>query len=429
VRFAPHGVGVALVVTLSAVVRPACAEELRDLSSRAKEAWARAGGEVANVAPSFIFDDETISVRIPASRRAKPSSCLTVAVIGARGLGIHGHFAHGGGRNETSVASTAGVLELSTCDGALPDRVDISAVSGRGAIEVVAAFSSSPLPSVRTIFSERTGGLIPSVPEPGALAPLASPSARADLAEARSRADSAAIADRKTFQSGPDGSGSLQVELDPGCHKIEIFGVDPRAGSGGGKVGRLDVDAELRNADDDTVLARDRSEAADARLEACVGGDTLGEIYFAGTMPHSEVALTRAVWGIPEHLPRTFGRDARARMAAALHARHAPNLIDEPVSLIQGPAGTTPVALELDPGACYLAVAAISHGTPRGIGLRATAGGQIASDERGLNDDSGVVAFCARGERSAQIVVDARGTSLSWVLAVYRVALGAWGSK
>ncbi|MEO7110165.1 MAG: hypothetical protein ABI183_07005 [Polyangiaceae bacterium] len=428
-RFAAHGVGVAFFVTLSAVVRPASAEELRDLSARAKEAWARAGGEVANVAPMFIFEDETISVRIPVPQRPSASKCLTIAVIGARGLGIHGRFTYGPNHSDQPVASTAGVLEVSTCDGALPDRIDISAVSGRGAMEVVAAFSSSPLPSMRTIFSERTGGLIPSVPEPGALAPLASPSARADLAEARSRADSAAIADRKIFQSGPDGSGSLQVELDPGCHKIEVFGVDPRAGPGGGKVGRLDVDAELRNADDDTVLARDRSEAADARLEACVGGDTLGEIYFAGTTPHSEVVVTRAVWAIPEHLPRAFGRDPRARMAAALHARHAPNLIDEPVSLAQGPAGTTPVTLEVDAGACYLAVAAISHGTPRGIGLRAMAGGQIASDERGLNDDSGVVAFCARGERSAQIVVDARGTSLSWVLAVYRVALGAWGAK
>jgi hypothetical protein len=428
VKLAAHGVGVALFVTLSAIVRPSHAEDLRDVASRAKEAWARAGGEVQSAAPRFLFDDETISVRIPPSQRPKASSCLTVAVIGARGLGIHGHFARGANHDAQPGASTAGILELSTCDAALPDRLVISAVSGRGAIEVVVAFSQAALPSVRTIYPERTGGVIPSVPEPGALAPLASPAARADLAEARSRADAAAIADRKTFQSGADGSGSLQIELDPGCHKIEIFGTDPHAG-GSGKFGRLDVDAELRNADDDTVLARDRSEAADAHLEACVGGDTLGEVYFAGTVPHSDVALSHAMWAIPEHLPRIFGRDPRARMAAALHAHHAPLLTDDPVSLIQGPAGVTPITLEVDPGDCYLAVAAISHGAPRGVGLRVLAGGQIASDERGLNDDSGVVAFCAREDRSAQIIVDARGTSLAWVLAVYRVARGAWGDK
>jgi hypothetical protein len=426
VKFGAHGVGVAILASLSAIVRPSHAEELRDLASRAKEAWARAGGEVVAVAPRFLFDDETISIRLPPSQRPTASSCLTVAVVGARGLGIHGHFARGPNDDEQAAASTAGVLELSTCDAVLPQRIVISTVSGRGAIEVVAAFSRSSLPSVRTIYPERTGGVIPSVPEPGPLPPLASPNARADIAEARARADAAAIAERKTFQSGADGSGSLQIELDPGCHKIELFGVDPRSI---GKNGRLDVDAELRNADDDTVLARDRSDAADAHLEACVGTDTLGEIYFAGTLPHSDMAMTRAVWAIPEHLPRVFGHEPRARMAAALHARHAPPLTDDPIRLIQGPAGITPVALQVEPGACYLAVAAIAHGTPRGLGLRAMAGGQIASDERGLNDDSGAVAFCAKGNRDAQVVVDARGASLSWLLAVYRVANGAWGDR
>jgi len=139
--------------------------------------------------------------------------------------------------------------------------------------------------------------------------------------------------------------------------------------------------------------------------------------------------MTRAVWAIPEHLPRTWGRDARARMAAALRARHTPPLMDDPIRVIQGPAGVTPVAVEIDPGACYVAVAAISHGAPHGLGLRSVAGGQVASDERGLNDDSGAVAFCARGERAARIIVDARGTSLSWVLALFRVSSGAWGNK
>ncbi|MEO8876603.1 MAG: hypothetical protein ABI461_13515, partial [Polyangiaceae bacterium] len=250
---------------------------------------------------------------------------------------------------------------------------------------------------------------------------------RADLAEARARSDSAGIASRQTFASSIDGSGSVQIQLDPGCHRIEVFGVDPRAG--GAKAPRLDVDAELRNADDDAVLARDRTEAADAHLDACVGGDTLAEVYFAGTPPRSEVALTHAIWPIPQHLPRTWGRDPRARMAAALRARHAPPLARDPVVIVQGPAGVTPIPFQIEPGACYLAVAAISHGTPHGLGLRAVTGGQVSSDERGLNDDSGVVAFCARGNSAAQVFVDARGTALSWVLALFQTSRGAWSGK
>lgn len=402
------------------------ADDLRDVAGRAKETWIRAGAEIVGVAPRFLFDDETIGLRIPPSTKTKPSNCLTVTVIGPRGLGLHGHLVRAGSDADAEVASVAGVLEMSSCDAPLPARLVLSAISGRGAIETVVAYSAAALPPAQAIFPERAGGLIPAVPEPGALPPLASPSLRADVAEARARSESATIAARQTFASSADGSGSLQIQLDAGCHRIEVFGVDPR--SMGGK-GHLDVDAELRDADDDTVLARDRTEAPDAHLEACVGGDTLAEVYFAGPPARSEVALTHAVWAIPEHLPRTWGREPRARMAAALRARHALSPTEDPIAIVQGPAGVTPVPLEVEPGACYLAVAAIAHGSPRGLGLRAVAGGQVASDERGLNDDSGVVAFCARGERSANIFVDARGTSLSWVLALFRVSRGAWSTR
>ena len=84
------------------------------------------------------------------------------------------------------------------------------------------------------------------------------------------------------------------------------------------------------------------------------------------------------------------------------------------------------VPIGVEPGGCYLAVAAVTHGRARGLGLRAVTGGREASDERGVNDESGAVAFCVRDRAHARVEVEARGTALSWGLAVFRIGSGIW---
>lgn len=411
-----------VAVALFAFASSARADDLRDVAARAKDAWTREGAEIAAVPSRFVFDDETISVALPKPVRTTGPACTTVGVIGARGLGIHAHFVRGSSHDDDQVASSAGILELTSCDASAPDRLVITAVSGRGAIEIVVAYSRRALVSVRTIYPERIGALIPAVPEPGPLGPIPPVAHRADLAEARAKNEGATAGARKTYASDGEGAGSLQMPLEAGCHRIEVFGDDPRAM--GARAVRLDVDAELRDADNDTVLARDRSESPDAHLDACVGGETMSEIFFAGAIPKSDVVLTHAIWPIPAHLPLAWGHEPRARMAAALLLRHAPDLKDEPIFLAQGPAGVTPVPFDVQTGACYVAVAAIAHGTPRGLGLRIVAGSEVSADDRGLNDDSGAVSFCARQSDRAKVVVDARGVSLAWALAVYKVSSG-----
>ncbi|HEX7665605.1 MAG TPA: hypothetical protein VF407_13860 [Polyangiaceae bacterium] len=402
------------------------ADDLDAVAARAKEAWTKAGGAIVPITPRFLFDDETASIVLPDAVR-NAEGCVTVGLVGTRGLGLHAHFVRGGNHDDDQVGSAAGIAELSSCDAARPTRVVVTAIAGRGALEIVVATSKSALPSIRSIYPERTGGLIPQVPEPGALPPPPAPDKRADAAEARARSEGAAVGARQAFVTDADGSGSLQIQLDAGCHRIELFGTDPRVL--GKKGGHLDVDAELRDTDDDAVLARDRSEAPDAHLEACVGGETLGQLFFAGAPPKSPMTLTRVEWPIPDRLPRVWGREVRARMAAALLLRHAPVLADDPVLVVQGPAGVTAVPMKVVPGACYLAVAGIAHGTPRGLGLSAISGEESTADDRGLNDDSGTIAFCARESDRARISVDARGVSLAWVLAVYRVGSHAWSDR
>jgi hypothetical protein len=97
--------------------------------------------------------------------------------------------------------------------------------------------------------------------------------------------------------------------------------------------------------------------------------------------------------------------------------------------LAQGGSGSTPLPLLLEPGACYLALVT-PVGEPdkaRAIGLRVRVGATDAADDRGIDADGSVVAFCAGGRTHAVAEVQARGTrDFGWGFALYRVQSGVW---
>jgi hypothetical protein len=215
--------------------------------------------------------------------------------------------------------------------------------------------------------------------------------------------------------------------LDAGCHRIELFAVDPRTSRAGRRF-RLDLDAELRGEDQDTLLARDRTDAPDARLELCVGVPTQTNVVFAGSPPNAPIVVAHTSWPIPARLPLTWGLETRARMAGVLVAHHVPALRSEAIAIAQGPSGLTPIPLAVEPGACYVAVVAVDHGHARGVGLRVVVGARTASDDRGSADESALVSFCAGDRDHVRAEVEARGVGIGWGLALFRVASGAWGT-
>ncbi|MEO6575398.1 MAG: hypothetical protein ABIP89_16240, partial [Polyangiaceae bacterium] len=365
-----------VVALITSLPRDASAD-LRDLGTRANDQWKASGAAVSAAPTRFIYDSETIAIALPPMAAQR---CTTVALIGARGLSFHAKFGGATDAQEEEEgpaeaakargASVAGLLELSHCDAAKAssaalnrDRLIVTSDAGRGAIEVVVAHSKAALPPLRTIFPERTGGLIPASPEPGILPPLPAQARRADGAEARARNEGGTVLPRQTWRAAEDGSGSGEVELDPGCHRLEVFGTDPRTGNSARKF-RLDIDAELRDADEDVILARDRTEAPDGHLDACVGGTTLGGVAFAGAVPGGSVIVTHSSWPIPAHLPLLWGSGPKAKMAAALIARSVIPPRDEPIFVAQGSAGLTPIVVPVQPGACYLVVVGVAHGNP-----------------------------------------------------------------
>ncbi len=414
---------VLVALGLSSTVSVAYAD-LRDVAYRARAEWHAAGGTLFDVPTRFLFEDESIAIRLPPGANER---CTSIGLVGSRGMSFHVEVPgeHEGDEAVARASSVAGILELSRCNGTSLDRFVVTSDAGRGAIEIVVARSRAELPSLRSVYPERTGGLFPPMPEPGALPPLPSAEKRADAAEARVRPDGAAVLPRKMVRAEDDGTGGEEIHLETGCHRLELFATELPTAHGSRRA-RLDLDAEIRDSDDDTLLARDRSEAADARLETCVGGPTLGEVVFAGTTPGGQVLLTHAAWPLPDLLPRLFGTAPRARMGRALLARHLHAPREEPLVVAQGPAGATPVFLDVEPGACYLAVAAVVRGNSRGLGLRAVVGATESQDDHGPGDDAAVVAFCARDQRRARIEVDARGASLAWGMAVYRTMKDMW---
>ncbi len=416
-------------VMLPAVAR-AAPDDTREVAARVAEQWRGAGAKATALPPRFLFDDETILVPLPAAE--EHADCIHVAMVGARGLSFHARLSDvsvdplSAPEPGARASSLAGVLELWRCGGEQPVRhVVVTSDAGRGTIEMVLARSSGSLPSLASVVPERTGGALPPVPEAGSLPPLPSPEKRADAADARARREGARIQRRAVIHAGEDGNGDEEVELDAGCHRLEVFARDPRSDSPRRRF-RLDIDAELRDPSDDRVLARDRTEAPDARLEACVGETKRLSLVYVGAPPRGDVLLALASWPMPARLPPMWGPVARSKMARVMFTRHVAVPADDPIYLAQGASGTTPFPVPVEVGGCYVAVAGVTHGHARALQLRVLVGARESTDERGAAEEAALTAFCVRANETARIEVHARGTGVAYGLAVFRVKSGIW---
>lgn len=418
----------ALVVLFAMASAGPARADAREVAERVAEQWRAAGGHVTALPTRFLFDDETVIVAVPVD---EATGCTHVALIGARGLSFRAKLSDAtsdplapeiGGR----ATSLAGVVELRRCGSSRAVRhVVVTSDAGRGALEVVVARAPSALPSLASVVPERTGGALPPVPEAGALPALPPPEKRAELAEGRAKREGARIDPRTPLHAGDDGGGEAELQLDAGCHRVELFARDPRADRAGRRF-RLDLDAELRDPGGERVLARDRTEAPDARLEACVGRTTRVNVVFAGAPPNGEVTTTTASWPLPQRLPSLWGPVTRSKMARVMFTRHIAVPAEDPVFLGQGSSGTTPFPIPVETGGCYFAVVALTHGHARSFQIRTMVGARESTDERGAAEEAAMSAFCVAAHETARVEVHARGTGVGWGLAVFRVKSGVW---
>jgi hypothetical protein len=389
------------------------AADIHDLAGRVQAEWKVSSTRVEALPPRFLFDDESVKLRLPEQAGA---TCVTVGIIGARGMSFHVKAAGASPDDDGTDArasSVAGVLTLSRCDKAT-ERIVLTNDAGRGTVEILVAFGGTTPPPLQSVLLERTGGTAMPPPDNGVVPALPPAEERARRADTRAAAESADILDHQVGMAEADGTGDVVVSLTPACHGLDVFA------DVGKRTRRLDLDAEVRD-EDGTVLTRDRSEAADAHLFVCVGESTKASVQFVGAPPRAKVSVAHAVWPLAAALPAVWGAKPRARMAHALRTRHLPPPVDRPIYLAQGASGETAFTVPVLPGTCYVAVAAVTSGHPRGLGLRATVGRAESSDERAPGDESGAVAFCTTTERTARLGVDARGAGVMWGLSLFRV--------
>ena len=428
---------VAFVLAALTTTKQASAE-LHEAVQRLAEAWRAVGAYVVVDKSRFLADDRDqrhpISIVLP---KLPGGDCTAFVVLGARGLGFRvrslmeqSRRAEGRpgdpAEEPAPIASIAGAVAVEQCgQDPPPRRLIVSTSSGRGAIETVFARSAEPLPPLDVVLPERSGAPSTRPPERETMPLMPSAEKRAEIAEVRARRDGAIVTTRDSWKAGADGTGGAQATLGVGCHALRLFAPDPAAQPA--RRPRPDLDAEMRSAKDDRLLARDRTDAPDAELAACVGEPTQANIVFAGSPPAASVLVVHYGWPLPEHLPFVWGTDARARMARVLMNRHVVSLPHEPIVLVQGGSGVTPIPLTIEPDACYLALAAPIRDTSHPIGLRVAVGVHEAFDDRGVADDGAAVAFCAEGGMHALAQVEARGIPLlGWGLALYRLQSAVW---
>ncbi|AKT39156.1 hypothetical protein [Chondromyces crocatus] len=312
--------------------------------------------------------------------------------------------------------SVAGAARIDRCG---PERdslrLAVLQIEGpRAAIEVIVSDSTTLQEPLEAVFPERVFG--PLAPR-GDLGPALEPGPLAERvarAERRARADGATRFVKTETRSSVEGTGELALRLPEGCHRVEVMAdvpsTLPRAAT--------DVDAAIREEGAGRLLDRDRGEAADARLFACVGEPTLVEIPFVGTAGAVRVIVSDATWPIPSAVPAHHGARARGGFAAALRRRNAPAPVAAPLHEVVGIAGDTLVPLSVEPGRCYFAAVAVARGEARALRLGVEIGERALRDDAPRADSAGA-AFCAEAEDRVVVRVFSRGQSAWWALAVW----------
>jgi hypothetical protein len=397
-----------------------------DLSTDAEELtrrWAASGQKTVRLAPMFLEHGRPRAVRIPeAAFDPKGPSCTTVAFLTGRSTDFvlridplaspkhHGAAGH-------LERSIAGAVLLSQC-GAARDaflRLAIELRVARSAVETIVAMGNTPAIPIAEALPERASGPVAPLADPGPRSPLEPLAVRARHAEQRVKSTGPTSMHTQVFSAEADGSGREVVRLEEGCHRIELLAE---------LLGRspIDLDAELREAASERLIARDRSDASDVRLDLCAGATTAADLLFAGAPGPVPVLLVDSLYMLPKGVPTMWGARARGGLAAALWRRKMPPIESDPIEQRLGVAGLTSMAITIEPGSCYTMAIAAIRGDPRSITLSARVDTRVTFDSTAGLLDGSALAFCSGGAEKAYVDVEVRGSAVAWVLAVWQLA-------
>lgn len=407
---------------------PCRAQELSDDVSRVQAAWSAAGARTTRLAPRFLQPGQTLPVRLPEAALSRDAQdCTSLAIVGARTTSFNvvigsERVSPRTPRPGSVHRSSSGIVVLLRCG---PMRQELSELGvrlngGRGALEFLVAQGQPPAPAIEVLLPERQLGLSASLADVGFTPDVEPTPARVAEAERRLLTAGARLSSRRTLQPAPHGGAQLDLSLEPGCHRLTLL---PETGPGR----PVDVDAELLDSQD-RPLVRDRSNATDAVLDVCVGETTPAQLVWIASNRNAHVTLLQASWSIPAGLPLHWGPRARAALAASHRKRRTPAISSPPVWQGSGLPGRTSIPVGIDPEGCFLVGVAPTRGVPRTVTLAVSVGAAHHHDTGGGGYDSALVAFCARGSRTATIEIDTSGHGLYWVSGMWKTSRLPLGS-
>lgn len=386
-------------------------------------------GHVQRLAPRLLERGDVLPLLFPPELVTEdPDGCLTVAVLGTTSMQFlvdPGRTGTGRGTFDLPEGSLAGALELTRCGAqkAALSNVLLEMRSPRGVLEVLAVGAPKPPPPLTTILPHRDPG--PMAPPGGSgprptVAPLA---VRVQAVERRATQSGAIELKNEEFTASGLGTGVELVPLGAGCHQFELLAGERARGDRRA----VDLDLEISTADGGDVLATDKSESNDARAMVCVGEPLPVAVRFAGAPPGSRVTLLRARWDLAPGLPERWPAEARAPMSAVLREQAlslgGARLVDEAL----GVQGATAMPVEVEPGACYVALVVELRGTAQTLSLAARTGRREAQSRAPLDARGTALSFCAGSSSRALIEVEARGFSLVWMAALWQTGRSRLG--
>ncbi len=383
-----------------------------------------AEAEVGRLEPRLLERGDRRPVFLPqAALDDETESCTTVAVLGARNLSfvlLFGSDESASSRRAWPVPSSTGVAEVTRCGArkSLLEGLTVQMRSPRGLVEYLVAVSKEPPTPVVEVLPRRDPGPSQSATSVGPRPSLPSVPERIERAEARARREGAKSSQRITANADRTGRGFAALQLEPGCHRIDVLGPP-------GSEGDVDIDAELSTLSGDEELTRDDSENGQATLRYCVGRGTRVRLAFGGAAGESDVSIVQSSWDLPDALPPEWGPVARGRLAMALGQDLLRALSASPIYSSLGVQGATLLPIEVEPGACY----AVAVGSIRGdvmnlaLGVDAVA---LRRENHSSNALEGVaLTFCNRQSKRATLEVQATGSGLAWLLGVWQTSRAA----
>lgn len=386
-------------------------------ASRLSEAY-RKSGTVTRLRPRLVTQEDEQPIVLPAETLdPTEEGCTTVTVLTAPNISFLLVFPQPEDdlrRRTWPIPSAAGTAEVTRCGARKPllSGLVMKLRSRRGVAEFVVLESEHPPPPISELLPSRNPG--PSLPSPQVgrrpwLAPLKE---RLEAIRKARRAEGSEAIHESGLASDPSGAGTAVIHLDPGCHRLELLSeANPEAPP--------DLDGRLSALARGTELAVDEEHRGQVLLNYCVGRAERVRLDYSGALPLSEVVLIHSTWSIPEAFPTSWGALARARLAQVAWPRGLSHFATSPVYSSLGVRGTTRLTLPVDPNTCYVGLLAPIRGeaTSLALGVRALA----ATSEAHTTEGPGVaVTFCARGQSKALVEAQALGSSVAWILGVWK---------